>query len=139
MVTSLSTVGFQAPSLLTFRRASHGELRNRVEKCMRRPSKVRTSPNPTPIRMKNKEINKNLVDEKVITENLERDKVIVGKEDIEMMKDSEEYSDGRYGTCGTCNEGRIMIPGLAHYLCENCGWVDRQQNNEIIAPTSHHE
>lgn len=62
---------------------------------------------------------------------------IFGKDDVEVMKGT-AFSDGRYGQCHVC-DGHIVIPGLAHYLCGNCGWIIRPVNSEIIAPTSHHE
>lgn len=34
------------------------------------------------------------------------------------------YADGRYGKCLNC-EGPIVIPGLSHFFCKDCGWVER--------------
>ncbi|GJQ13285.1 hypothetical protein GpartN1_g5076.t1 [Galdieria partita] len=41
------------------------------------------------------------------------------------------HEDMRYGTCKLCS-APIVIPGLDHYLCKECGWVSNSnQPNDI--------
>ncbi len=48
------------------------------------------------------------------------------------------FRDGRYGTCFNC-DGPVVIPGLNHVLCPDCGWVPRPVVKEDVELPGHHD
>lgn len=46
------------------------------------------------------------------------------------------FRDGRYGTCFSCGQP-VVIPGLAQFYCENCGWIRRPIEAKAIIPGHH--
>ena len=52
---------------------------------------------------------------------------------------AEMYRDSKYGKCPAC-DGPIVIPGLSHSLCKDCGWVERPQvPEEEVKLEGHHD
>lgn len=49
------------------------------------------------------------------------------------------YADSRYGQCSICDRP-VVIPGLSHSLCSNCGWVERPKlPEEVVKLEGHHD
>lgn len=57
-------------------------------------------------------------------------------EQLVIENTSSVFSDGRYGACPLCSNA-IAIPGLVHAFCPKCGWIDRRDNVQTVAPGHH--
>lgn len=60
----------------------------------------------------------------------------VRRPEEELILRETPFRDGRYGACFNCG-GHVVIPGLAQFYCEHCGWIRRPVETQVISPGHH--